>query len=473
MTLIPVILSGGSGTRLWPVSRQAFPKPFMRLSDGETLLEKTLRRAAGLSSTGDILTVTGRDYFFITRDEYRRANIVKDENLHFLLEPVPRNTAPAVALAARAVAEKWGMDACMLVMPSDHVIRDEIRFGTAVEKAVAIATQGLLVTFGITPTHPETGYGYLHMGKPVGQGREVVQFVEKPELETARTYMDTGDHVWNSGMFCFTPRVFLEVLKQSANEIYQLTMDCWKRSQVSAEPLELDVETFQKLPNTSVDYAVMEKADNVAVVPGDFGWSDVGSWKAISELSDSDDAGNQVEGKAIMVDTKGTYVQGSNRLIATVGVENLVIVDTGDAVLVAHRERAQDVKTVVEQLKEEAHEAATYHQTVYRPWGSYTVLEDAEDCKVKRLIVKPGQVLSLQLHNRRSEHWTVVSGSAKVRVGNDEILLHQNQSIYIPTKTLHRLENPTEEDIALIEVQTGDYFGEDDIERFEDVYGRA
>ncbi len=473
MKLIPVILSGGSGTRLWPVSRRAYPKPFMRLSDGETLIEKTLKRAAGLSSTGEVLTVTGRDHFFITRDEYRRVGVADDKHLPFLLEPLPRNTAPAVAMAAIAIADRYGDDACMLVMPSDHVIRDEDRFKAAVEQAMKTAEQGYLVTFGIQPTHPETGYGYIHMGDPVENARKVAQFVEKPELEIAQKYMASGDYVWNSGMFCFKPSVFLPVLEKTAPEVFSGAMACWRTTDATADPLELDHDTFEQLPSISVDYAVMEKADNVAVVPGDFGWSDVGCWKAMSNLAESDDAGNQVEGKAILVDTHNTFVQGRRRLIAAVGLDNLVIVDTEDAVLVADRERAQEVKSVVDHLKAEEHEATTYHQTVYRPWGSYTILEDADDCKVKRLVVKPHQVLSLQKHHRRAEHWTVIAGTAKVRVGDEEFFLEQNQSTYIPTDTVHRLENPTEQDIALIEVQTGDYFGEDDLVRLEDVYGRS
>ena len=472
--LIPVILSGGSGSRLWPVSRRAYPKPFMKMADGQTLAEKTLRRALAVAAGDGVLTVTGRDHYFITRDEYQRLDIVDEDHLHYLLEPEGRNTAPAIALAACMVQERWGDDAQMLIMPADHVIQDQAGFALAVASARQLSEEGFLVTFGIHPTHPETGYGYIHLGEQLGKaGHRVDSFVEKPDLQLAQEYLDSGQYLWNSGMFCFTAARYLKALKKHMPNLRQQAEECWHSSDRRATPVELDGATFSCMAGISIDYAVMEKAENAAVVRGDFGWSDVGSWKAMSDLADADDAGNKVDGRAIVIDSKNCFIQGDKRLIATVGVENLVIVDTGDAVLVADRERAQDVKAVVEHLHQTDDDAATYHQTVYRPWGSYTILEDAEDAKVKRLAVKPGQVLSLQLHHRRSEHWTVVSGTAKVRVGDREFELKHNESVFIPKHTLHRLENSTDRDIALIEVQCGDYFGEDDIERFEDIYGRA
>jgi mannose-1-phosphate guanylyltransferase/mannose-6-phosphate isomerase len=446
----------------------------MRMSDGETLAEKTLRRAHSLARGNEVLTVTGRDYYFIMRDEYLRHEDLDASRNRFLLEPVGRNTAPAIALAAWMVRERHGGEACMLILPADHLIQDQAAFTNAVDSALHLATDQHLVTFGIHPTHPETGYGYIKTGQALGEnGFRVERFVEKPELDVARKYLASGQFLWNSGMFCFTADRYLDALNKHEPEIAELAEACWMGSERSADPLELASEFFGRMPAISVDYAVMERAEDVAVVPGNFGWSDVGSWKAMSDLADADDSGNQVQGRAIMVDTTDTFVQGENRLIATVGVNNLVVVDTGDAVLVADRDRAQDVKAVVDQLHQADDQAAIFHQTVYRPWGSYTILEDADDCKVKRLVVKPGQVLSLQLHHRRSEHWTVVQGVARVRVGDDEFDLQQNQSAYIPTETLHRLENPTDSDIHLIEVQCGDYFGEDDIERLEDVYGRV
>jgi mannose-1-phosphate guanylyltransferase/mannose-6-phosphate isomerase len=472
--LIPVILSGGAGTRLWPVSRRAHPKPFMQLADGESLAEKTWNRARAVAGHAPILTVTSRDYYFYTRDLYEKLGHGVQQ-ARFMLEPLARNTAPAIALAALYVRENLGEEASLLVMPADHLVRDQRNFEAAVHEARQLAAEGYLVTFGIHPTHAETGYGYIRQGEALSAsgGRRIVAFVEKPDLETAQGYLASGDYHWNSGMFCFQSGTILEALARHAPRVYEAVTRVWKHMDTSQSPLEIPADLFSECPSISLDYAVMERAENAAVVAGDFGWSDIGSWKAISELYESDQAGNRIRGRAVMVDSRGCFVQGDKRLVAAVGVNDLVIVDTGDAVLVAHRDSAQDVKQVVSQLTDLEDEAAIFHQTVHRPWGSYTILEDAEDCKVKRLVVKPGQVLSLQRHQRRSEHWTVVNGTAKVRLGDEEFLLEQNQSTYIPVNTLHRLENPGDEDIHLIEVQTGDYFGEDDIERFEDIYGRV
>jgi mannose-1-phosphate guanylyltransferase/mannose-6-phosphate isomerase len=473
-TLLPVILSGGSGTRLWPISRRAHPKPFMKLVDGESLAEKTFRRALAVSNGGTVLTVTSRDYYFYTRDIYD--TVAGSGHDHpFLLEPVGRNTAPAIALAAHFIRDAHGPDTLMLVLPADHLIRDQESFQTAVETARTLAARGFLVTFAIHPTHAETGYGYIRKGAQIGdtEGHVVAAFVEKPDEETAVRYVESGEYGWNSGMFCFSAGAFLGALEEHAPEIAAAISDLWQDMDAGRQPLEIPLEPFAECPADSIDYAVMEKAANCAVVGGDFGWSDIGSWKAMAELYESDQAGNRVQGKAILVESTGCFVQGEDRLVAAVGVDDLVIVDTGDAVLVANRERAQDVKEVVSQLNDVKDEAAEFHKTVYRPWGSFSILEDAPDCKVKRLIVKPGQVLSLQKHERRSEHWTVISGRAKVRLGDREFLLEANESTYIPAGTLHRLENPGSEDVHLVEVQTGDYFGEDDIERYEDIYGRT
>ncbi|KAA9132822.1 mannose-1-phosphate guanylyltransferase/mannose-6-phosphate isomerase [Marinihelvus fidelis] len=472
--MVPLILSGGAGTRLWPVSRRAHPKPFMQLADGQSLAEKTWLRARSVAGDAPILTVTSRDYYFYTRDLYEKLGAGPDQS-RFLLEPMGRNTAPAIALAALWVRDHVGPGASMLVMPADHLIRDTAAFEEAVRAAHELAGQGQLATFGMHPTHPETGFGYIRQGPAIEgtQGYQVDAFVEKPDLDTAKAYLASGDYFWNSGMFCFTAEVLLAAMAEHAPEVLAAAEVTWQATATEATPVELPAEPFSRCPSISIDYAVMENAGNAAVVPGDFGWSDIGSWKAISELYQSDDAGNRVRGKAVLVDSRGCFVQGDQRLVAAVGLEDVVIVDTGDAVLVAHRDQAQDVGQVVRQLTELEDEAAIYHQTVHRPWGSYTILEDAEDCKVKRLVVKPGQVLSLQLHHQRAEHWTVVQGTAKVRLGDEEFLLEANQSTYIPVETLHRLENPGTEDVHLIEVQTGAYFGEDDIERFEDIYGRA
>jgi len=472
--LVPVILSGGAGTRLWPVSRRAHPKPFMRLLDGETLAEKTFKRALAVGGDAPVLTVTSRDYYFYTRDLYN--NLIGEDHRHpFLLEPLGRNTAPAIALAAFYLQELSGPDAIMLVLPADHLIRDQAQFESSVADARSLAGQGYLVTFGIHPTHAETGYGYIRKGAPIpgSNGHRVEAFVEKPDELTAKKYLDSGAYDWNSGMFCFSVGHYLSALNRFAPQIFKAARTCWQAIDRENLAMEIPADLFADCPADSIDYAVMEKADNCAVVGGDFGWSDIGSWKAISELYQSDGSGNRIHGKAVMVGSRDCFVQSADRLVAAVGVHDLLIIDTGDAVLVADRDQAQDVKQVVEQLTDLRHEAADFHQTVHRPWGSFSILEDAEDCKVKRLVVKPGQVLSLQKHFRRSEHWTVIQGEAKVRLADREFFLKANESAFIPVNTQHRLENPGTEDVHLIEVQTGDYFGEDDIVRFEDIYGRV
>ncbi|MEP7043242.1 MAG: mannose-1-phosphate guanylyltransferase/mannose-6-phosphate isomerase [Dokdonella sp.] len=500
--LVPVILSGGAGTRLWPVSRSAYPKPFMRMGDGESLLKKTLDRALRVADGGPVLTVTGRDYYFLTRDEYAQHAGADLDKLPFLLEPVGRNTAPAVVLAALHARDHVGPDAVLLILPADHLIRDLAAFATDAQRAAALANEGWLVTFGIRPTHPETGFGYIRMGEAImpstpapfafspsaqvpsphagrraedaaSMGRAVDAFVEKPSREVAESYVASGDYVWNSGMFCFRADALLEVAAAVCPDVLAAAEVCHADAVTRESPIEFARESFLAQPDISIDYAIMERAPKVAVVPAAFDWSDIGSWKAISDLDEADGDGNRVRGQAIIIESENCYIQSDARIVAAVGVKDLVIVDTGDAVLVSHRERAQQVKLVVERLRATNHAAASVHQTVHRPWGSYTVLEDADDCKVKRLTVKPGHVLSLQLHHRRSEHWTVVDGVAKVRVGEREFLLNRNESTYIPMNTVHRLENPTTTDIHLIEVQCGDYFGEDDIVRLEDRYGRT
>jgi mannose-1-phosphate guanylyltransferase / mannose-6-phosphate isomerase len=476
--LVPVILSGGAGTRLWPVSRSAYPKPFMRMADGESLLYKTLDRALQLADDGHVLTVTGRDYYFLTRDAYASHPRAKLDCLPFLLEPAGRNTAPAIVLAALYTVEHIGADATLLVLPADHLIADVAAFIADARHAYDIAGDGRLVTFGIRPTQAETGFGYIRMGTQIGDSvaREIAAFVEKPDRATAEGYVASGGYVWNSGMFCFRADALLAAASATCPEVVATARACYASAMSTESPVEFSREAFLAMPDISIDYAVMERAHHRAVIPAKFDWSDIGSWKAVSELEsggEADAAGNRVSGPAVLVESENCYIQGDKRLVAAVGIRNLVIIDTGDAVLVADRERAQQVREVVQQLRESDHVAARYHQTVHRPWGSFTVLEDAGDCKVKRLTVKPGQVLSLQKHFRRSEHWTVVQGTAKVRVGDREFLLQRNESAFIPMDTLHRLENPTAEDIHLIEVQCGDYFGEDDIVRLEDKYGRA
>lgn len=475
MKIIPVILSGGAGTRLWPVSRKAYPKPFMQLANGQSLAELTFDRAMGIATEGAVVTVTSRDYYFLCKDIYKKNPKCDLSKQTFLLEPMGRNTAPAIALAALQVQQMYGDDAVMVVMPSDHLIKDQAAFQEAVNQAATLATEGYLTTFGIFPTQPETGYGYIKAGSPIAgqKAAEIEKFVEKPSLTVAKSYVASGEYSWNSGMFAFTAKALLYAMGETAHEVLEQSQSCFEQTDTTGTQIEFDSGLFQNLPDISIDYAVMESAKKRAVVDSRFDWNDIGSWNAMATLSESDDSGNRVEGKAITIDSNNCYIRSGDRLVATVGVDDLMVVDTQDAVLIAHKDKSQGVKDVVQFLKSKGHEAAVFHKTVHRPWGSFTILEDEDDCKVKRLVVKPGQVLSLQLHHRRSEHWTVVSGTAKVRVGDDEFLLEENKSVYIPVETLHRLENPTDEDIALIEVQCGDYFGEDDIERFEDIYGRT
>lgn len=470
--LIPVIMSGGAGTRLWPVSRKAHPKPFMRLADGQTLAASTIRRALAVADQPLTLTVTGRDYYFLTRDEYQAVDDQAD--YRFLLEPEGRNTAPAIAAAALWAEHHYGPEVRLLVMPADHLIRDQVAFTEAVGQAEALAAEGWLTCLGVTPTHVETGYGYIRLGEAIGEdGHEIRAFVEKPDQDTARRYYESGDYLWNAGMFCFRADAILAALDAHAGDILEQVRAAWAETDPDIAPVELDAERFAQVRAESIDFAVMEKAERRAVVPVDCGWSDIGSWQAISDLYETDALGNRVQGEAVLVDARNTFVQGDTRLVAAVGVDNLVIVDTGDAVLVASRDRAQEVKAVVEELTRNQDELAVFHKTVHRPWGSFTVLEDAEDCKVKRLVVRPGGVLSLQRHQYRSEHWTVVSGQAKVRVGDEERIYGANEAVHIPVGNLHRLENPGSDDVHIIEVQTGTYFGEDDIERLEDIYGRT
>lgn len=471
--LIPVILSGGAGTRLWPVSRRLFPKPFMALPDGETLIEKTARRALAVASEeAPIYTVTSRDYSFITRDAYARIPGFSVARQRFLLEPLARNTAPAVLAAALAIQREHGDEALMLVLAADHLINDIGAFKAAVQRAARLAARGKLTAFGVVPTQPETGYGYIERGAALSEdGFDIARFVEKPDLATAQSYLASGSFYWNSGMFCFRVGSLIEAAEAVCADVLEATRTCFAHSGSGAS-IVLSEAHFSQVPSISIDYAVMERASARAVVPANFDWSDIGSWTALSDLVEPDAAGNRKLGSALLIGAERTYVQAGKRMIAAIGVQDLMIIDTEDAVLIAHRDQAQQVKQIVDALKREGHDSTELHTTVHRPWGSYTVLEDAPDCKVKRLVVRPGHVLSLQMHHRRSEHWTVVRGTAKVRVGDEEKLLHRNQSVYIPMETKHRLENPTDEDIALIEVQCGDYFGEDDIVRYEDRYGR-
>lgn len=471
MSLIPTILCGGAGSRLWPVSRERHPKPFIRLADGQSLLQKAFLRGAALVDVQEVLTVTNRELYFKTEDEFREVN-EKKLATSFILEPFGRNTAAAIAAAALHVAATHGEDALMLVLAADHLIVDQQAFAAAVDAACALARKGKLVTFGIRPDAPETGYGYIE-----ADGNKVLRFIEKPSLDKAREYLESGRFLWNSGMFCFSAAAMLRAMEAHCPDILTATKACLQQSRVAEgkrfTQLELQADSFADVREESIDYAVMEKSSDVAVVPCDIGWSDIGSWTAIGNLTEADAEGNRIEGEVLLHDVSNCYIQSRDRLVGAVGVDNLVIIDTPDALLVADRSRAQDVKHIYAKLKASGHEAHQLHRTVHRPWGTYTVLEDGPRFKIKRIEVKPGASLSLQMHHHRSEHWIVVSGMAKVVNGDKELFVNTNESTFIPAAHKHRLENPGVLDLVMIEVQSGEYLGEDDIVRFEDVYGRV
>lgn len=489
MKLIPTILCGGAGSRLWPVSRELHPKPFIRLADGQSLLQKAWLRGAVLPNVTEVLTVTNRELFFKTEDEYREVagSVASGLPNSYILEPFGRNTAPAIAAAALHVAASHGEDALMLVLAADHLIANQAAFAQAVAQAAQLAQQGKLVTFGIQPEAPETGYGYIEadLDSPFpgrgGQGEmagfPVLRFVEKPNLAKAQEYLNSGRYLWNSGMFCFSAGVMLREMEQHCPEILIATRTCMAQSRNAKgkgfAQVDLDPETFDQAPDDSIDYAVMEKSSNVAVVPCSIGWSDIGSWSALGDLTAADEVGNRIEGETILRDVSNCYIQSNERIVGAVGIDNLIIIDTPDAILVADRNRVQDVKHLYASLKANGHEAHKLHRTVYRPWGTYTILEESTRFKIKRIEVKPGGKLSLQMHHHRSEHWVVVIGMAKVTNGEREMLINTNESTYIPAGHKHRLENVGVVPLVMIEVQSGEYLGEDDIVRFDDKYGRA
>jgi mannose-1-phosphate guanylyltransferase len=480
--IVPVILSGGAGTRLWPLSRETAPKPSMPLPDGETLLAKTAARALALHGVDELVTVTNREYYFHTRDAYTGLHSGAPWRASFLLEPFGRNTAPAVALAALWIEARFAEDVVLLVLPADHLVRNQRAFAAAVSQAVRIADTGKLVTFGIAPTYPETGFGYIECGDEVAKSRppafDVRRFVEKPPLFRAKKYLAAGKYAWNSGMFCFGAHAIVAAFERHAPQVLAAVRPAVDALADTNERtmLEIDATLFAAAPDISLDYAVMEKAaaaKEVVVVRGSFDWNDIGSWQAVADLAPPDEHGNHGQGERVAIATRRTYVNAGDRLVATVGVENLVIVDTADAVLVAHRDHLQRVKDVVGELKARGHDSYRLHKTVARPWGAYTVLQEGPGFKIKRIEVKPGAALSLQMHRHRSEHWVVVAGVARVTRGDDTFSVEANGSTYIPVQTRHRLENPGSEPLVMIEVQCGAYLGEDDIVRFDDRYGRV
>lgn len=458
-----MILAGGSGTRLWPLSRHAYPKQFLKMFDGESLLQKAIHRALALTKGDDILIISNKAYEFQVKNHVR--NVAPEVLQNIVLEPEPRNTAPAIALGMTYIRERMNgnPDEMILVMPSDHLIDPLPVFRSAVLNAEKAAGIGMLVTFGIKPGRPETGYGYVQRSEErVGETWRVKRFVEKPDLKTAETYLKSEDYLWNSGMFAFTMATM-----SAAFEVFMPEL-----ADSMGKGLETFLLSFGNLPAGSIDYGVMEKSDNVVVVPADFQWSDVGSWDSFYDVLGKDAASNVVSGNVLPVDTENCLILGGKRLIATVGLKNLLVVETADAVLIAGKGETQKVKTIVETLKAEKRPEVEEHVTVDRPWGNYTILENRPGYKIKRIVVEPGEKLSLQLHHQRSEHWVVTAGTAKVRVGDEEQLLHVNEGIFVPMETLHRLENPDAVPLEMVEVQVGDYLGEDDIVRFDDVYGR-
>jgi mannose-1-phosphate guanylyltransferase/mannose-6-phosphate isomerase len=468
--LQPVLLSGGSGTRLWPLSREAYPKQFLPLAGEETMLQATWSRVAPLAQARPIV-VAGEEHRFLVAEQLRQLGAPVPA---IVLEPAGRNTAPAIAAAAlQALQDAAGGDPLLLVLPSDHLVRDVDAFRRAVLAATPAAEAGALVTFGIVPTAPETGFGYIQADAAgTGDVRKVLRFVEKPDTATAHRYLADGGYYWNSGMFLFRASRYLAELERFRPDILAGVRAAFGAARHDGDFVRLDRDAFAATPAESIDYAVMERTDAAMVLPVDIGWNDVGSWSALWDVAERDADGNARHGDVIAVDSRNSYAY-ARRLVALVGVDDIVVVETDDAVLVARKDKVQQVKDVVAQLKAEQRSQAALHREVHRPWGSYDSVDAGERFQVKRIKVKPGASLSLQSHTRRAEHWIVVSGTARVTRNNDVFELHANQSTYIPIGAKHRLENPGAEVLELIEVQSGDYLGEDDIVRYEDAYGRS
>ncbi|HIE5944438.1 mannose-1-phosphate guanylyltransferase/mannose-6-phosphate isomerase [Burkholderia cepacia] len=473
MNIHPVILCGGSGTRLWPMSRGGYPKQYLKLTGDQTLVQQTASRLQHIPGAAAPIVVTNNEQRFLVAEQLRQVNITPSS---IVLEPVGRNTAPAIAIAA-LLALHESPDALLLVLPSDHVILNEPAFIAAANEAATIAADQHLVTFGITPTEAHTGFGYIRRGPAIADGKQVYKvdaFVEKPDAPTAERFLNDGNYYWNSGMFMLKASTYMEELHRHAPEIARHAELAFESAKRDNDFLRLDAEAFAACPNVSIDYAVMEKTERAAVVAAaDLGWNDIGSWSALADIADADDQGNALIGDIFTDSVKNSYIRAEHRMVAALGLDNIVIVETADAVLVAHRDKTQDVKKIVEWLNASGRHESVTHRRVIRPWGSYEGIDQGDRFQVKRIIVNPGAQLSLQMHHHRAEHWIVVKGTAMVTNGDKEIMLTENQSTYIPLGATHRLTNPGKIPLELIEVQSGAYLGEDDIVRFEDTYGRA
>lgn len=467
--LYPVILSGGSGTRLWPLSRAALPKQLLALSSERSMFQETIRRLAGLDVKGGPLIICNQDHRFIIAEQMRQMD-VKPEAI--VLEPVGRNTAPAAVVAALMLQDK-DPDAVMLVLPADHVISDVPAFHQSIANGLAAVASGHLVCFGIVPNGPETGYGYIQQGEALPDGaHRVARFIEKPDAQKAHALLDAGGHLWNSGMFLFSCRQFLDELQKYRPDILAACKAALAGSHRDLDFCRLDETAFTACPSDSIDYAVMERTDRAAVVPADIGWNDIGAWSALWDVGAKDATGNVVRGDVWLDSVNNSLIRAESRMVAAIGLNDVVIVETADAVLVADKRCAQDVKKVVDYLKKNGRTEHEFHTRVFRPWGWYEGIDEGERFQVKRIAVKPGAALSLQMHHHRAEHWIVVKGTARVTRDEEVFLVGENESTYIPLGTKHRLENPGKVELEMIEVQSGGYLGEDDIVRFEDIYGR-
>jgi len=470
MQIIPVILSGGSGTRLWPLSRKQYPKQYLPLVGDNTMLQETILRLNGLDNLADPIIVCNADHRFLVAEQCQQIDI---KNPVILLEPVGRNTAPAIAAAA-LLSLKQTDDAVLLVLSADHVIQDVNALHQAINVANTQARSGKLATFGIVPTDANTGYGYIKSSKGNIEGaHKVEEFVEKPDLKTAQAYLKQGNYLWNSGMFMFKAATLIDELTTHSSEIVTSVNDAVNNAEQDLDFIRLDKQSFELSPSDSIDYALMEKSDNVVVVPLDAQWNDIGSWSALHDIGTKDSNGNVIQGDVFTEETTNTYINANHHMVATIGVQDLVIVDTPNATLIATKDKAQEVKKIVEQLQQQDREEQYCHRKVYRPWGWYDSIEAGLHFQVKRLHVNPGAKLSLQMHHKRAEHWVVVSGTATVVNGEDTLTLTEGDSTYIPIGTTHALENKTNEALEIIEIQSGTYLGEDDIVRFEDIYGRV